>query len=186
MSNKFIIGGIIGVIAYFAWKDANTLYSADVPGDGGDDSVAATVENFVSNIMGTQTRGERNNNPGNLRKSNATWEGMSNEQTDSAFVQFTTPDYGIRALGKLLQNYYKAGYDTVRKIINRYAPSSENDTSSYVSHVSSLIGADPDQHIDLTDITTLQALVSAIITHENGRDIYADNGVLDNGLAMLA
>ncbi len=35
----------------------------------------------------------------------------------------------------LLVNYVKQGYDTIGKIITRFAPPSENDTEAYIAYV---------------------------------------------------
>ena len=54
-----------------------------------------------------QTRGERNFNPGNIDKSDSTlWQGMAAVQSDPRFVVFSDAVFGIRALAKILLNYY--------------------------------------------------------------------------------
>lgn len=117
-------------------------------------------------------RGIRNNNPGNIRHSSIHWQGKSSTQTDPAFVQFDSPEYGIRALARLLDTYSTHyGLNTVRGIIGRYAPSNENDTASYVNSVAGALGVSPDQRIDVQANKT--ALVQAIIKHENGIQPYA-------------
>lgn len=117
-------------------------------------------------------RGERNNNPGNIRHSSAKWQGMSAIQSDPDFVQFDDPVYGIRALAKLLKSYQeKYHLYTVRDIINRYAPPVENDTGAYVAAVAKKLGVDPSATIDVN--RHLHTLVNAIIHHENGRVVYA-------------
>ncbi len=126
-------------------------------------------------------RGIRNNNPGNIRHSSAKWQGMAAQQTDANFVQFITPEYGIRALSVLIGNYYtKNKLDTVRKIISRYAPSSENNTEAYAQAVAKAIGVTPDTIINVN--THKVALVEAIIKHENGAQPYSmaqiNNGVM--------
>jgi len=50
-------------------------------------------------VMFEKSRGFRNKNPGNIRKG-IDWQGMRPNQTDSAFVQFIDPVYGIRAMNK--------------------------------------------------------------------------------------
>lgn len=120
------------------------------------------------------TRGERNNNPGNIRISSSAWQGKINGR-DTAFETFTTPFYGIRATAVLLRNYqFNHGLGTVREIINRWAPPNENNTSSYVNAVASALRVNPDQQINLDDDFVLTQLVKAVIKHENGRVIYSD------------
>lgn len=124
-------------------------------------------------------RGVRNNNPGNIRHSNDKWVGKSAEQTDPDFVQFEQPQYGIRALAKILLTYDKKGLNTVAKIIGRWAPSNENDTAAYVKNVADQLGVSPDEPLDIDDYTTMYALVTAIIKHENRNYEYPEKLVRD-------
>lgn len=62
--------------------------------------------------------------------------------SDGVFCKFDTLDYGVRAGLVLLRNYIQRGYDTPRKIINRFAPNSENPTSSYLSYISTFVPLD--------------------------------------------
>lgn len=133
-------------------------------------NAAATVKNTILEAIGM--RGIRNNNPGNIRHSATHWQGQSPQQTDTQFVQFDTPEMGIRALSVLLNTYSKKyGLNTVRGIISKYAPASENNTSAYANAVSAALGVLPD------DVLNVQArkseLVQAIIKHENGIQPYA-------------
>ena len=86
------------------------------------------------------SRGTRNNNPLNLRHSADQWQGARKEQTDKSFVQFESMAYGYRAAWKTLDSYWKHFKRlrqpfTVRAIISRWAPPSENDTDAYVTTV---------------------------------------------------
>lgn len=128
-------------------------------------------------------RGIRNNNPGNIRKGEA-WQGLAAEQTDEAFCVFRSAEYGIRALVKVLLTYEKKyGLNTVRKIISRYAPESENDTGAYVASVSGQLGVSPDEVIELGNRAVMLVLIKAIIRHENGEQPY-DNETLVKGIEM--
>lgn len=119
------------------------------------------------------TRGERNNNPGNLDRTAIRWQGQSEDQPDSRFVKFDSPEWGIRALAKTLLTYgAKYGIRTVRGIINRWAPSNENNTEAYIASVAKHIGVGDTEAIDLSDRSIMQLLVVAIIKHENGRVTY--------------
>lgn len=130
--------------------------------------------------MYTKTRGLRNNNPGNIRLG-AAWQGMSPTQTDESFVQFVSPEYGIRALARILDNYAARGLTTVASIINTYAPPAENNTGAYVMAVADALGVDPNAQIDVT--STLPRLVAAIIQHENGLQPYGMD-VIQRGIAL--
>lgn len=118
-------------------------------------------------------RGIRNKNPGNIRHGSSKWQGMSAVQTDSEYIQFDDPVYGIRAMAKLLKNYQlNYGLNTIEQIIGRWAPPSENITEAYIKNVASKVGIDRDQQIQVVDY--LPALVVAIIKHENGMQPYND------------
>lgn len=112
------------------------------------------------------TRGIRNNNPGNIRVSKDQWEGMTGD--DGAFVTFDSPESGVRALGKNLLSYGRQGYDSIEKIINRWAPPNENDTQAYIDSVVSATGIPATQSLDLSDPDTLSSLAQAISFHETG------------------
>lgn len=124
-------------------------------------------------------RGIRNNNPGNIdyRKAN-NWVGRLPRDLDiePRFERFSAPEYGIRAIMKLLGTYRRTyGDDTVRKLIGRWAPPSENDTGSYVASVARSAGVGPDQALPLhLEQSTLLALAKGIVKHENGQDPYTD------------
>ena len=100
---------------------------------------------FIRVICGAKknklmTRGIRNNNPLNIRRSADRWQGASEQQTDKSFVQFKTMAYGYRAAWKILQSYFDRFFMqgkpyTVRNIIERWAPPKENDTEAYIRHV---------------------------------------------------
>lgn len=112
------------------------------------------------------TRGIRNNNPGNIRVSKDQWEGMTGD--DGAFVTFDSPESGVRALGKNLLSYGRQGYDSIEKIINRWAPPNENDTQAYINSVVAATGIPATQSLDLSDPDTLSSLAQAISFHETG------------------
>jgi len=128
-------------------------------------------------------RGIRNHNPGNLRHSKDKWQGMAADQTDTDFVQFKSPEYGIRALARLLLNYARRGDDTVGEIISKYAPSNENDTNAYVQAVCDSCGFDSNEVLDLDQCHVMLPLIKAIIKHENGSLPYKDAVILE-GMRM--
>ena len=88
-------------------------------------------------------RGLRNNNPLNIRHSASRWQGARVEQTDKAFVQFTSMTMGYRAAWRILETYFKhfeAQHKpfTPRNIIYRWAPPNENDSEAYLRRVCQL------------------------------------------------
>lgn len=90
--------------------------------------------------MTKPARGERNNNPGNIRHGSK-WQGLSAQQTDKDFCQFVSPEYGIRAIFVLMRTYEKKHkLCSVREIINRYAPPKENNTEGYIQRAAKTLG----------------------------------------------
>lgn len=119
------------------------------------------------------TRGICNNNPGNLELNPANkWDGMSRIQNDGRFVQFIAMPYGLRALIKTLMTYHRKGFNTVAKIINRWAPNHENPTDDYVRFVAASAGLDPDAVID-PDSDELVRVAKGIVRFENGPEVAA-------------
>lgn len=129
------------------------------------------------------TRGWRNNNPFNLRKSADSWVGLAPTQTDDSFFQFKELKYGIRAGLIVLKNYSTHyGLDTVRGIINRFAPSSENDTNAYIADVANALGVAPDESFDV--LARIGDLGVAIMRHENGIMAPSWSSAMAEGLVL--
>ncbi|AKJ74114.1 endolysin [Salmonella phage 35] len=122
-------------------------------------------------------RGIRNNNPGNIEWGSP-WQGLipRSEATDSRFAQFKDPASGIRAIAVTLTTYYdkrKANdgskIDSVREVIERWAPAVENNVSAYAKQVAAVLAVDPNSEtLNLHDYDTMRGLVEGIIRHENG------------------
>ena len=136
----------------------------------------------VEVMTGGTPRGIRNNNPGNIERTSTKWDGMAPEQTDTRFIQFVSPEYGIRAMARILNNYQRLyGLRTIEQIIGRWAPASENDTGAYVRHVANSLGIEPTTPIQVAE--RLPELVRLIIKHENGQQPY-DDATIRRGVAM--
>lgn len=150
-------------------------------------------------------RGIRNNNPGNIEWGSP-WQGLipTSQKTDPRFAQFKSSAWGIRALVTVLITYQdkrraKDGsrIDTVREIIERWAPSFENNTDAYVRQVAKAVcngvtgctGPD-DPTVNVHDYKTARALVESIIRHENGQgplktaNSWYDDATIDEGLRL--
>ena len=85
----------------------------------------------------------RNNNPLNIRHSASRWQGARVEQTDKAFVQFTSMTMGYRAAWRILETYFNHFETehkpfTPRNIILRWAPPNENNSEAYIRRVCQL------------------------------------------------
>ena len=134
------------------------------------------------------TRGYRNNNFGNIRITKdkngkqTFWKGEI-VGTDKSFKTFKDAAYGYRAIFALLKEYISKGYNTIEKIINRYAPSSENNTNAYINTVCKRSGIVKDVKIAASDLVTLSKIVSAISFVENG--IPANEVDIENGKKLL-
>ena len=108
-------------------------------------------------------RGLRQNNPGNIRS----W---GDRKQKDGYAVFETPEDGLEAAAEnLIKQQTLHGKNTVREIVNRWAPASENNTKAYVDDVSARTGLAPDKTLDLSDKNTTLPLLSAIIQHESGQ-----------------
>jgi len=112
-------------------------------------------------------RGIRNNNPGNLKIGPSPWQGKIPVamNTDGVFEQFETWQFGVRAMVKLILNYIAAGRDTIREVVERYAPGSENDTAGYIQFVANRAGLSPDEKLGPEN---LYPVIDAMVAIENG------------------
>lgn len=112
-------------------------------------------------------------NPGNVRWTGVLWDGLDTPPSDSGgFCRFKTMEDGVRALCKILLAYQdKHGLRTIEQIINRWAPSSENDTGAYVADVAHRMGVGADEDIDVHSAGVLSALAGAIAIHETGHHL---------------
>ncbi len=124
-----------------------------------------------------KTRGIRNNNPLNIRRTSTRWQGAREEQTDKSFVQFKTMAYGYRAAWKVLQTYYErfcmqSKPFTVRNIITRWAPPTENDTEAYIKSVLKLSSIGGKEKLlppsNVSGYGRISRLVAAMTTIECG------------------
>ena len=115
------------------------------------------------------TRSERNNNPGNIRLTGDRWRGQVLPPPDRGFVTFTEPKWGYRALFVILEGYMiRHGLVTIRGIIGRYAPPSENATAAYIRSVCRATGWGPDDPLDPCG-RVMQDLARAITRVESGK-----------------
>lgn len=137
------------------------------------------------------SRGLRNNNPGNIVKSAAKWQGEV-EGSDSRFCTFNNMTHGYRALLLLLDTYQrKHGCTTLTKIFQRYCPASTqgDDPKRYARNVADFIsrhlqtvgqeGWEPDDELprllpdgyvpNVGTLTLMMCLLMGITLVENGK-----------------
>lgn len=174
--------GAAGALFYYEYSQGaqDALSNAD---DGsGDGGIISSLENIGVNTIGQLSRGFRNNNPGNIRGSDG-FNGQTGVDSDG-FATFDTMQDGIRAIAVILKNYQSLyGLNTVRALISRW---SATDQAAYIADVAADLGVDPDDSINVADPNTLNGLVSAIITQENGQVIAATlpSSTITNAVAL--
>lgn len=116
-------------------------------------------------------RGIRNNNPGNIDRTGVRWQGMADDQsTDSRFIVFTAPEWGIRAIARVLATYRARGLMTIQQVISTWAPPKENNTAAYIAAVSRAVNYPATAPLSAAQIP---GLIAAIIQHENGQQPYS-------------
>lgn len=116
-------------------------------------------------------RGIRNNNPANLILTGISWKGKlpAEKNTDKHFEQFESANLGIRAAAlDTINDIEKKKLNTLKKLLNEYAPPSENDTAAYISRVSKATGIKPDEPIKI-NADNLASILAAKIEVENGK-----------------
>lgn len=115
------------------------------------------------------SRGLRNCNPGNIRRSRVRYRGEVVPSRDVEFKEFATMAYGYRAMFVLLDTYRRRyGLITIRQMLNRYAPPEENFTESYIRIVSQRTGIDADRRVNTRLASDMIPIVRAMSEVENG------------------
>ena len=95
----------------------------------------------------------------------ASWKGMTGAR--KGFVEFESEEYALRAWMILMRTYRrKYGLKTIRSIVRRFAPESENNTEQYIRFVSmhSMIGRD----VELRSMDDYRKLAMAMARMETG------------------
>jgi hypothetical protein len=117
------------------------------------------MDDFVQFLTGGASKSPTPTNVGNIRPVGSS----------TGFQQFDTPEAGIKAVDDQLRIYgSKHKLKTLREVISRWAPPSENDTESYIKNVSQRTGIKPDEEIDLSNPTIRHVISGPIILQEQG------------------
>ncbi len=135
-----------------------------------------------------EPRGIRNNNPLNIRIGND-WKGERPDSKDRSFEEFTSMEYGIRA-GFIILRKYITGYNgltqkfnTIEKMISRWAPAVENNTTAYISQVSKMTGIPATLKISFAQRSFMVAIVDAMIFVECGQHV--DKQLIESAYDMV-
>ncbi len=157
--------------------------------NGGDlnEGEGAFMEKFRTDhgysASGGIPRGIGNNNPGKLEFHDQ--PGAVPEDGPGRFAHFGTMSQGIAALARQLRLYGLRGENTIRSIISKYAPSSENDTQGYIDFLSKKMGFSADQPLNLSDAQTLRSMIRGISDLETRPGAVSDSQI-SQGLALYA
>ena len=118
---------------------------------------------------------QRNNNPGNIKKSIPTIQPWRGEvPSDNAFAQFIDAQHGTRAAYVLLRGAYftENRLTTVEQIISRWAPQEANEegtTSNYIRTVAGSLGIEPTDRLNIVeDDEQLITMFTAMARWEGG------------------
>ena len=126
-------------------------------------------------------RGLRNNNPLNIRHNADVFQGEI-KGNDKSFKTFSSMSYGYRAAFVTLGTYLSRGWNTIEKIISKWAPSNENDTENYIANVVKWSGVPRNKELTAADGADYILIVSAMSFVENG--VNADINQIKAGFAL--
>lgn len=112
----------------------------------------------------------KRNNPGNIRATSKKWLG-ENTPKGEAFCHFRDLLYGCRAMLKILKRYIEVKECcTIRKLVARWAPPTENNTRVYIDYVARSMDIHPDDDLGLSKDMLIR-LASAMTWVEHNQTI---------------
>jgi hypothetical protein len=120
------------------------------------------------------------NNPGNIQIGQGFAGTVGEYASDrkgggkQPYVEFDSPQMGLRAIYKDLQSKVNTFDGNVAKIISKYAPNNENKTQAYIDNVIKQIGS------DTITADNIDEAVRAIVRHENGTNSETTKYYLDD------
>ena len=141
---------------------------------------ARSDENNTNNMNGYYTDKNSlaaiNHNPANLTDNESKWVGrvptperLIKEGRPTRFVAFDNDFHGLRAAFINLKNgYFAKNYNTIEKIITKWAPPKENNTAGYIDYVSKSMGIDKNETLNPKDKGQMFLLLRAICVKESG------------------
>jgi hypothetical protein len=153
-------------------KIEKEIFNKNIPLFKSFDQTIANVRE--PNVYQASARGLRNNNPGNIKKTAERWSGEV-AGTDPVFKTFKSPEAGIKAMSSLLTHYADKGINTVNQLVRRW---SSTDQRGYINHITTRLGIDPNEPINLKDKNIRGAIMEAMIEFENGRNPYGQSTIM--------
>ena len=108
------------------------------------------------------------NNPFDLRDEGIPWKGLIGAK--DRFCEFDTIEHGLRAGFRDIHTAWKMdGLNSIRQIVSKYAPPSENDSTAYINAVCKETNLGPDDPLQLDVPENLCALGMAVLRQEQGK-----------------
>ena len=133
----------------------------------------------IKDRLGYTPVGIRTNNPGNLldsgwQRSMPGYTGPVRSSNGLTYASYSDPRYGLVAQNELLGRYHDAGRNTIRSVVDRYAPVDQNNSAAanaaYKQHLANATGFGLDQELSREQV---QALGPYKTTFENGGRVFA-------------
>ena len=119
----------------------------------------------MARLRYTTSLGFRNNNPTNIRYDEHTkWKGQIGHR--AGFCVFSGKEWAFRATFKILFKYIDRGQDSIEKIINTWAPPTENNTEAYITFVVKKTSIYRSQKISKYNRTAMVSIVKAMCQME--------------------
>ncbi|WP_236547266.1 lytic transglycosylase domain-containing protein [Enterobacter roggenkampii] len=168
--------GLLGAGVYFSGDIADATTPSSVKGLRDEDKPFIYQKHWLERLLGIdyedenagvasnpsgRTLADKNNNPGNIRGKSGV----------GGFAGYSSEQEGWDAMSSQLMRYFNGQttgkrLKTVKDIISTWAPSSENDTSSYIKQVSSYLGVGANEELNLADPNVMAKLRTAMARHE--------------------
>lgn len=151
--------------AEFEKKQAKEQYDAMFGGGGAAPGAPATA----AAPGGTPSAASGINNPVNIENRAAdAWQGAT--PATGRFVNFQTPEHGVRAADINLRSYAQAlgPTPTLRQVVERHAPGNENNVGAYLAALKQSTGLNPDDPVNLADPATRAKIIMGMTPVEKG------------------
>ena len=176
------VGGVMGAQAQQQREYGRVVASAAIPpppGGGGGTGAAGSPTGpggrwFTGSARGPIAEGQMFN-----------YGGLRAPKDMGGFRTYPNPFAGVADMGDLLKKYPGMGANTLNSIINKWAPSSDNNnTELLIKRAESWTGFHRDQQLNLSDPQTLRKVMIAMNRNEMGGKQTIPNDVLDRYIGI--